>query len=162
MRIPTPCRENLDAMPRTPDGVHCASCDRNVVDLRRTPKKRALAILADLRARDPEGRVCAHVRATRDGVPVFAKDPSPLRRFTLPMALAGSLAACAPRAASEHETTPVALIPIEQRPADPRGTPATPPVAVATERTARLPPTQPAATPIEHVEMRGDIAFDGP
>ncbi len=110
MRIATPCAEDLDAMPRTADGdVHCTKCDRTVVDLRRASRKRALAVIHALRS-EGDGKVCVRVRAHRDGTPVFAPDPSPLARFAMPLAMAGAVAACAPSAASERDTTPVVAL----------------------------------------------------
>jgi hypothetical protein len=92
-------------MPRVPGGVHCSKCDRDVLDLRHTPRKRALAILEEKRA---EGRVCAWVWAKQDGTPVFQPDPSRLARFAGPAIVATALAACSPEAAS-HASTPVTL-----------------------------------------------------
>jgi hypothetical protein len=46
MRVATPCSENLDAMPRNAAGDYlCTKCDRAVADLRRVPRKRALAVI---------------------------------------------------------------------------------------------------------------------
>lgn len=161
MRIPTPCRENLDAMPRTADGAHCARCDRDVVDLRRTAKKRALAVIADLRAR--HGQVCVRVRATRDGVPVFAKDPSPFARLTLPMALAGSLAACAPSAGADRDTTPVAMLSTVQQPVNHNEVSAVAPLAVPVSNTSPLPPQQPGVVPVlDLVDVAGGMVFAEP
>ena len=173
MRIATPCTENLDAMPRAGLGVHCTKCDRDVVDLRRVPSKRALAVIDALRAQG-DGKVCVRVRATRDGVPVFAKDPSPLSRFALPMALAGSLAACAPSVGAGRGTSPVAVLPVgettAQEPGNGNGTSAststststTVPVVVPVGH-APLPTQQPGVGPVpEHVEMAGGLAFSGP
>jgi hypothetical protein len=168
MRIHKPCREDLDAMPRAASGpgVHCTSCDRDVVDLRRASKKRALAVLEEIR-RSGDGRVCARVRATPDGVPVFAKDPSPLARFAMPAVLAGSLAACAPSASSDRATTPIAMIPTEQSPLATNantgtGTSTGTPVATSVVYGAgRTPVQQPGAYP-EIVEMAGEMAYYGP
>lgn len=108
MRIVTPCSENLDAMEKTERGFFCDKCQHDVVDLRRTPKKKALKVLSALRAealRDPKsgGKVCVRVMARADRVPVFAPDPpSAFARLAGPIALATSLAACAP---SSHEST---------------------------------------------------------
>ena len=115
LRIVTPCSENLDAMPRTKDGAYlCAKCDRAVVDLRHARKKRALAVIAELKRESQDGSVCVRVRATGNGVPVFAPDPSPFARFIGPVALATSLAACsAQTSAVAHDTTPAVLV--EQR-----------------------------------------------
>lgn len=168
MRIPTPCSENLDAMPRTGDGVHCSRCDRDVVDLRRATKKRALAVIAGLRASDPEGKVCVRVLATPEGVPAFAKDPSPLARFALPAALAGSLAACAPGASLDRGTMPVAVLVAgtEQTPLSTNAngvvSGGSAPVVTPISGT-RTPPEQPGVGPVpEHVEMAGGLAFAGP
>ena len=48
-RIAAPCTEDLEAMARTERGSFCDKCQHEVVDLRRAPKKRALAVLAELR-----------------------------------------------------------------------------------------------------------------
>lgn len=166
MRIPTPCSQNLDAMPRGASGeAHCTACDRDVVDLRRTPQKRALAIIQDLRAQG-DGSVCVRVRATRDGVPVFKKDPTVLSRFVMPAMMAGSLAACAPSASADRTTTPIAMIPTEQLPVasnvntfDPIST--TTPVVVPVS-TGRTPTQQPGVAPIyDTVEMAGGLAWGG-
>ena len=172
MRIPTPCTQNLDAMPRATAGigVHCTACDRDVVDLRRTPKKRALAVLAELRARD--GRVCVRVRATPDGAPVFARDPSPFARFALPAALAGSLAACAPSASADRGTAPTAALSAPSGQVETSGSS----VATVLVRPAPHPSGGPVVTAVSHapaqqpgvaptyveIEMAGDMAFDGP
>ena len=86
MRVVSPCTENLDQMPRTRDGSFCTKCEKNVVDLRRVPKTRALAVLSELREAS-DGLVCVRVLA-RDGVPVFPPDPSRFARLSLPMARA--------------------------------------------------------------------------
>jgi hypothetical protein len=158
MRIATPCRQDLDSMPRAESGlgVHCTACDRDVVDLRRAPKKRALAVIDQLR-RSGDGEVCVRVRATRDGVPVFRNDPSPLARFALPAVLAGSLAACAPSAGVDRATTPVAMIPTEQEPVTNPNVNGTTPVVVAVQPTTVQ--TQPV---FDTVEMAGGLAWGGP
>ena len=111
MRIATPCSENLDAMPRAANGdVHCTKCDRDVVDLRRATQKRALAVIQALRT-EGDGKVCVRVRAHRDGTPVFAAEPaSGLARFAMPLAMAGAVAACAPSAGGDRDTTPVVAV----------------------------------------------------
>jgi hypothetical protein len=164
MRIESPCTENLDGMARTRDGSFCAKCEKDVVDLRRVPKKRALAVISELRARG-DGQVCVRVRATRDGVPVFRSEPSRLGRLALPMALAGSLAACAPTpGTAAHLTTPVTIV-AEQR-TNGNGTPDAQPVtSTTTPVTGTTPPvtdTTNVSYPPETVEMAGGLAFAGP
>lgn len=106
MKIATPCSENLDAMEKTARGFFCDKCQHDVVDLRRTPKKKALAVLSELRASSGSGKVCVRVMARADRTPVFLPDPpSVFARFAAPIAFAGSLAACAP--SSRTEGTPV-------------------------------------------------------
>ena len=109
MKIARPCTENLDAMARTETGgFACTRCELEVVDLRRATRKRALRVLAELRAEG--GRVCARVRAQPDGTPLFRSDPSFLARFAGPVALASSLAACSPSATtSRTAATPITL-----------------------------------------------------
>jgi hypothetical protein len=109
MRVVRPCNESFDAMTPTERGRHCARCDREVIDLRRVPRKRALVVLEEIRA--SEGKACARVMATADGTAVFPSDPSPLARWVAPALLAGSLAACS---AEPHPTAPtvVATAPI--------------------------------------------------
>lgn len=163
MRIAHPCSADLSSMPRTPGGVHCAACDRDVLDLRRVPRKRALAVLADARA--SEGRVCAWVRAKPDGTPVFAADPSRLARLAGPALVASALAACAPASSTQRSATPATLA--HESPVAPGAAPATsggntnaaPPV-VATTRPTHPAPIQPASNvqPVE-IEMAGDMAF---
>jgi hypothetical protein len=163
MRIQTPCSQDLDSMPRAESGggVHCTACDRDVVDLRKTPKKRALAVIDTLR-RTGDGKVCVRVRATRDGVPVFQKDPSPFARFALPAVFAGSLAACAPSAGADRETTPIAMIPTEQQPVTNPNVNGTATVVVVTPVShVTGGSTQPGAIP-DHVEMAGGLAWGGP
>lgn len=109
MRIAHPCSEDLPSMPRVPGGVHCSRCDRDVLDLRTTPRKRALAVLAEAR-QSGDGRVCAWVRATKDGTPVFAADrPSPRSRWIAPVLAISSLAACT--STPTRETAPMAALP---------------------------------------------------
>lgn len=164
MRIQKPCTENLDAMPRANagPGVHCTSCDRDVVDLRRVPKKRALAVLEQIRA-GGDGRVCARVRATPDGVPVFSKDPSAFSRLALPVALAGSLAACAPSTSADRGTAPIAFVPTAQGGVGPNANPttggsvpSTPAVTSVVYGAGRTPVQQPGAY-VETVEMAGEM-----
>jgi hypothetical protein len=109
-RLVSPCSEDLDAMKATDRGVFCDKCQHDVVDLRTTPRKKALAVLNELRRTSETGRVCARVMVRRDGTPVFAPDaPSAFARFAAPIALATSLAACAPSSRSAG-TTPVAVV----------------------------------------------------
>ncbi len=111
IRIATPCSENLDAMPRDASGAYlCSKCDRAVVDLRRASRKRALAVIGALRAQG-DGSVCARLFVrSADGAPVFAPEPSRLARVVGPLALVGSLAACAPQTlAADQGTLPVAV-----------------------------------------------------
>ena len=164
MRVASPCTENLDAMPRTKDGAFlCGKCDRAVVDLRRAPRKRALAVIDGLR-REGDGSVCVRVRATRDGTPVFAPDPSPLARFVGPLALVGSLAACSPGVSAGRGTTPIVLTDAlpEPVPANGNGTPGTQPV-----RAVVAPPVTPTTTNVSYpdydvTEVAGGLAFSGP
>lgn len=157
MRIAHPCSEDLPSMPRTPGGVHCSRCDRDVVDLRRVPRKRALAILAEKRA--SEGRVCAWVRATADGSAVFAPDPSRLARLAGPALVATALAACATPTSQHASATPVTLA-HESTPTSGGNTNAAPPVVVAVSSAPTSAPIQPASNvqPVV-VEMAGDMAF---
>lgn len=112
-KLVSPCSEDLDAMKATDRGVFCDKCQHDVVDLRTTPRKKALAVLNELRSKSETGRVCARVMVRRDGTPVFAPDaPSMFSRFAAPIALATSLAACAPSSRSTG-TTPVAVVPID-------------------------------------------------
>lgn len=159
MRVATPCTENLDAMPRNADGDYlCSKCDKAVVDLRRTPRKRALAVIQGLRAQG-DGSVCVRVNATRDGTPVFAPDPSLLSRFVGPVALVGSLAACAPQM-TERATTPSTFVGHEGSNTNGTGTQhtTTPPVQAQTQ------PTQPGVQnvnnpPPEITAVAGGLAF---
>lgn len=163
MRIQTPCSQDLDSMPRAQGGtgVHCTACDRDVVDLRKAPKRRALAVIDQLR-RTGDGKVCVRVRATRDGVPVFQKDPSPLARFALPAVLAGSLAACAPSAGADRATTPIAMIPTEQQPVTNPNVNGTSVVVVVTPSTGVTPVSAQVGPVPDTVEMAGGLAWGGP
>lgn len=97
-RLTDRCSEDLGKMERTERGVFCTKCRIDVVDLRRTPKKKALAVLNDLRRASPDGRVCAWLPVRPDGTPAFAADPpSRLARLAAPALVATSLVACAPR-----------------------------------------------------------------
>ncbi len=109
MKIAKPCTEDLDSMGRTASGgFACARCELDVVDLRRATRKRALTVLAELRAEG--GRVCARVRARPDGTPLFRPDPpSGLARFAAPVALATTLAACSPSTTIARGATPITL-----------------------------------------------------
>ena len=157
MRIASPCTENLDGMARTPDGSFCSKCEKNVVDLRRTPKKRALAVISELRA-GGDGQVCVRVRATRDGVPVFRNEPSRLGRFAMPLALAGTLAACAPSSSTAIHTTPIAMT---ETAGQTNGN-----TTVVTVTTTTTVPVTTGTTnvsyPTDVVEMAGGLAFSGP
>jgi len=158
MRIAHPCSENLPGMPKTPGGVHCSRCNRDVLDLRRVPQKRALAILAEKRQLD--GRVCAWVRATPDGTPVFSPDPSRFARFAGPAVVATVLTACAPSAA-HHESTPIAFAPPTPAPTSGGSTNASPtPVMATVDTPPPVSPVRPASNlpPIE-LEMAGEMAF---
>lgn len=107
MRIATPCSEDLDAMEKTERGFFCDKCQHDVVDLRRTPRKKALKVLAELRSQAQGAKVCVRVMARPDRTPVFLPDPpSAFARLAAPIALATSLAACAPQ--SRETTAPVA------------------------------------------------------
>jgi hypothetical protein len=54
--------------------------------------------------------MCARERQARRHAGLFAPDPSPFARIALPMALAGSLAACSPQMErSQQATTPATL-----------------------------------------------------
>jgi hypothetical protein len=159
MLIARPCTENLDAMARTETGgFACSRCELEVVDLRRATRKRALTVLAGLRAEG--GRVCARVRARPDGTPLFRTDPSFLGRFAAPVALASTLAACSPAASTARTATPITLSHASSFGGNGNGTAA--PVTVAP--TSRVPPTPAPSTanvsaePIE-VEMAGEIAW---
>jgi hypothetical protein len=145
-------------MPRVPGGVHCSRCDRDVLDLRRVPQKRALAILAE--KRELEGRVCAWVRATPDGTPIFSPDPSRFARFTAPAIVATALTACTPTAA-HHESTPIAFVPATPMPSSGGNTNASPTPVMATVDTAPpVSPVRPASNaPQLEIEMAGDMAF---
>jgi hypothetical protein len=164
MRIAHPCSEDLPSMPRAPGGVHCSRCERDVIDLRRVPRKRALAILAE--KRETSGRVCAWVRATEDGTPVFAPDPSRLARLAGPALVATALAACSPTTSSQHGATPVTLAHESVAPTTPRATSsggntnAPPPVAISASTVPPRAPIQPASNvqPVT-IEMAGDMAF---
>ncbi len=161
MRIASPCTEDLDRMARTRDGSFCAKCAKNVVDLRRVPKKRALAVIAELRAAG-DGQVCVRARATRDGIPVFANEPSRLSRFALPMALAGSLAACATPSTTPRDTTPVALVRDADGQANGNGTPGASLTRVTTVAPEDLTNTANVSVPTDTVDMAGGLAFTGP
>lgn len=150
-------------MPRVPGGVHCARCDRDVLDLRHVPRKRALAVIAEARE-SGDGRVCAWVRVTRDGTLTFLPDPSPRSRWIAPVLAVGSLAACT--TAPTRETAPIAALP----PAAPvtvtsgGNTNAPPPpapvVAQPTPPPAIQHPVSNTTPPIEVSETwAGDIAF---
>lgn len=161
MRIATPCSEDLPSMPRAPGGVHCARCDRDVVDLRRVPRKRALAILAERRATDD--RVCAWVRAREDGSPIFAPDPSRLARLAGPAIVATALAACSPSAVAHQESTPVTLAHESTTAPVSSGGNANPttshaPVAVTPRQASSIRPASNNAQPVI-VEMAGTMAF---
>ncbi len=163
MRVATPCSENLDAMPRDAEGAYlCGKCDRAVVDLRRAPRKRALAVIAGLR-KVGDGSVCVRVRATRDGTPVFSPDPSPLARFLGPIALVGSLAACTPQGrGADHGTTPATLVETTATHGNGNGTPGTTrPVVSAVPadpgRATNVSFPQPDVT-----DVAGGLAFSGP
>jgi hypothetical protein len=109
-RLVDRCSENLAAMEKTERGVFCTKCRIDVVDLRATPKKKALAVLSELRRSSTDGRVCAWLPVTREGIPQFRPDPpSRLARIAVPALLAGSLAACAPGAV-EPGTAPIAHV----------------------------------------------------
>jgi hypothetical protein len=166
MRVASPCTENLDGMARTPSGSFCAKCQKNVVDLRRVPKRRALAVISELRA-SADGQVCVRVRATRDGVPVFPNEPSRLGRFAVPLALAGTLAACAPSSATTLDgTTPIAQVAETEGAANGNGAPGAHPVTGTASAVVTTPGTTPGTTnvtyPTEVVEMAGGLAFSGP
>jgi len=146
-------------MPRTPGGVHCSRCDRDVLDLRRVPRKRALAVLAEKRA--TEGKVCAWVRATPDGTPVFAADPSRIARLAAPAIVASALTACG-ASATERPAAPIAFVQPATPPAPSSGgnanaVPA--PVMVTVDTTPpRVRPASNVVQPIE-LEMAGDMSF---
>ncbi len=145
-------------MPRTPGGVHCSRCDRDVLDLRRVPRKRALAVLAQKRA--SEGKVCAWVRATPDGTPIFAPDPSRLVRLAGPAMMASALTACG-ASATERQAAPIAFVqpvaPPEPAPTSGGNTNAVPAPVVTT---AAPSPVQPASNVQRIViEMAGDMSF---
>ena len=157
MRVASPCTENLDEMRRTKDGSFCVKCEQNVVDLRRVPEKRALAVISELKAAG-DGLVCVRVRATRDGVPVFQKDPSRFGRLTLPIALAGSLAACTPSSgAMEQRTTPIAVVVDHAGQTNGTSARGTAPLTtvIATPRTT--PNTSNVSYPTDIVEMAGGL-----
>lgn len=167
MRIATPCAENLDAMPRAANGdVHCTQCDRDVVDLRRATQKRALAVIQALRAQG-DGKVCVRVRAHRDGTPVFAAEPaSGLARFAMPLAMAGAVAACAPSAGGERDTTPVVALHESVPTPSENGNGVRPPTAVVGSTTTRSTTTPTSRPPgnvnvvlPEVVPMAGGLAF---
>ena len=157
MRIAHPCSENLPGMPRTPGGVHCSRCDRDVLDLRRVPRKRALAVLAEKRAVD--GKVCAWVRATPAGTPVFAADPSRLARFAGPAIVASALTACG-ASATERHAAPIAFVePVAPAPSSGGNTNAVPTPVVASVISTSS-PVRPASNvqPIE-IDMAGEMSF---
>ncbi len=159
MRIARPCTENLDAMERTPSGgFACTRCELEVVDLRRATRRRALAVLDGLRAGG--GRVCARVRAKADGTPLFRSDPPWLARLAGPIALAGSLTACAPTASSARAATPITLA-HGSTSGDNGNGPVAPRLVTPTSRVdiAPAPSTaNVAAEPIE-LEMAGEMAW---
>lgn len=164
MRVATPCSENLDAMPRNAEGDPlCSKCDRVVADLRRVPRKRALAVISALR-RQGDGSVCVRVRATRDGTPVFAPDPSPFARFVGPIALVGSLAACSPQGlAAAPGTTPVSVVdttPGHDNANGQAGTHATPVVSTTQPVPGRA--QNVSYPPPDIADVAGGLAFSGP
>ena len=160
MRILHPCSENLPSMARVPGGVHCTRCDRDVLDLRTTPRKRALAVLAEAR-QTGDGRVCAWVRATKDGTPVFAPDPHPRSRWIAPVLAIGSLAACA--SSPPTEAAPVVAMPVVATSGgNTNGPPPAPAPVVAQPAPAPvvLHPVSNTAPVVEPTElMAGDLAF---
>ncbi len=110
-RLTSPCSENLDAMEKTARGSFCSTCQHDVVDLRSTPRKKALKVLSELRAKSSDGRVCVRAMFSSDGTPVFRPDaPSMLARFAAPIAMASSLAACAPSSRTDTTTEVVAVV----------------------------------------------------
>lgn len=147
-------------MPRTPGGVHCSRCDRDVLDLRRVPRKRALAVLAEKRA--TEGKVCAWVRATPDGTPVFAADPSRLARFAGPAIVASALTACG-ASATERHAAPIAFVePVTAAPTAPSsgGNTNAVPAPVVASVISTSSPVQPASNVQRiEIEMAGDMSF---
>jgi hypothetical protein len=157
------CSENLAAMPKTERGVFCSKCRIDVVDLRTTPKKKALAVLAELRQTSKDGRVCAWLPVDRQGVPVFRPDPPPvLQRIAVPALLAGSLAACAP-GVDEVRATPIVHVEptsggndnaVQVRPA--------PAHAVVTTTTQGNPPTGVVAFPDVEIAAGGMAYYPGP
>ena len=109
-RLTSPCSEDLDAMEKTARGSFCSKCNHDVVDLRTTPRKKALKVLSTLRAEAKGGQVCVRAMFSREGTPVFRPDaPSMLARFAAPIAMVTSLAACAPSTRIET-TTDVAVV----------------------------------------------------
>lgn len=144
-------------MERTEHGVFCTKCRIDVVDLRRTPKKKALAVLNDLRRASPDGRVCAWLPVRPDGTPAFAADPpSRLARLAAPALVATSLVACAPREGVAVER-PIAAVTETQRQreraaeqpgpaivAHPGGVTAAPPPTAGSPLTWRWRPDAPA------------------
>jgi hypothetical protein len=110
-RLTSPCSEDLDAMEKTARGSFCSKCQHDVVDLRTTPRKKALKVLSELRAQSSSGRVCVRAMFSSDGTPVFRPDaPSAFTRFAAPIAMATSLAACAPSTRVETTTDVVAVV----------------------------------------------------
>lgn len=110
-RLTSPCSENLDAMEKTARGSFCSTCQHDVVDLRATPRKKALKVLSELRAKASDGRVCVRAMFSSDGTPVFRPDaPSMFTRFAAPIAMASTLAACAPSTRAEPSTDVVAVV----------------------------------------------------
>jgi hypothetical protein len=164
-RIAAPCTEDLDAMARTERGSFCDKCRHEVVDLRRAPKKKALAVLAELRRASPTGRVCVRTIARPDGTPVFGADPpGAFARYAAPIALATSLAACTPasHAPIAAGSTPVAIVhPPAPAPTNQNGSHR--PVAAITAPAS--PPTPQPATLVvvpPEIEMAGEMVWDGP
>ncbi len=165
MKIATPCSENLDAMQKTERGFFCDKCQHDVVDLRRTPKKKALAVLNDLRLTS-SGKVCVRVMARADRTPVFLPDPpSMFARFAAPIALASSLAACAP--SSRSESTPViARVEVTSGTETPstdnvNGRPPVPVIPVATGG-QQNPPIDTVVFDHGMEDMAGGLAWGGP
>lgn len=163
MRIATPCSENLDAMPRAANGdVHCTRCERTVVDLRSATRKRALSVIQGLRS-EGDGKVCVRVRAHRDGTPVFAPDPaSGFARFAMPLAMAGAVAACAPTASSDRDTTPVVAVHEGVPTPSENGNGARPPASVVITTDGSTPSqvrNVNNVTPPDVIPMAGGLAF---
>src|SRR5262245_16226687 len=83
MRLKTPCPARADRVPNV-GGWFCRTCERDVVDLTRLTRKRAMPLIE-------RGGICIHAALDRNGDPIFAPEP-PERSLLHSVALAGALA----------------------------------------------------------------------